>query len=122
MIDYVLSNSKWYDDTLPTGMIYHGPVLRVGSPRCDILVNDRTEIRKKVRGSALAYLQLLPAVIHPKMRRGQMIRPVPQVQTWNHECKQDHGTWMETAGGAGGCLPLYFGVLPAKQQRGTIEG
>ena len=51
MIDYVLSNSKWYDDTLPTGMIYHGPVLRVGSPRCDILVNDRTEIRKKVRGN-----------------------------------------------------------------------
>ena len=49
MIDYVLSNSKWYDDTLPTGMMYHGPVLRTGSPRCDILVNDRTEIRKKVR-------------------------------------------------------------------------
>lgn len=49
MIDYVLSNSKWYDDTLPTGMIYNGPVLRTGSPRCDILVNDRTEVRKKVR-------------------------------------------------------------------------
>lgn len=49
MIDYVLSNSKWYDDTLPTGMLYHGAVLRTGSPRCDILVNDRTEIRKKVR-------------------------------------------------------------------------
>lgn len=49
MIDYVLSNSKWYDDTLPTGMIYNGPVLRTGSPRCDILVNDRTEARKKVR-------------------------------------------------------------------------
>lgn len=49
MIDYVLSNSKWYDDTLPTGMIYDGPVLRTGSPRCDILVNDRTEARRKVR-------------------------------------------------------------------------
>lgn len=49
MIDYVLSNSKWYDDTLPTGMIYNGPVLRTGSPRCDILVNDRTVARKKVR-------------------------------------------------------------------------
>ena len=42
MIDYVLSNSKWYDDTLSTGMIYNGPTLRTGSPRCDILVN-RTE-------------------------------------------------------------------------------
>ena len=49
MIDYVLSNSKWYDNTLCTGMIYNGPVLRTGSPRCDILVNDKTAIRKKVR-------------------------------------------------------------------------
>lgn len=49
MIDYVLSNSKWYDDTLPTGMIYEGSVLRTGSPRCDILVNDRTVVREKVR-------------------------------------------------------------------------
>ena len=49
MIDYVLSNSKWYDDTLPTGMIYNGPVLRTGSPRCDILVNDRTKLCRKIR-------------------------------------------------------------------------
>lgn len=49
MIDYVLSNSRWYDDTLPTGMIYNGPILRTGSPRCDILVRDRKEIRKKLR-------------------------------------------------------------------------
>ena len=49
LIDYVLSNSEWYDDTLPTGMLYNGPVLRTGSPRCDILVNGRTEARKKVR-------------------------------------------------------------------------
>lgn len=49
MIDYVLSNSKWYDDTLPTGMIYNGAILRTGSPRCDILVNDRSESRKKLR-------------------------------------------------------------------------
>ncbi|MDE7019194.1 MAG: CDP-glycerol glycerophosphotransferase family protein, partial [Lachnospiraceae bacterium] len=49
MIDYVLSNSKWYDETLPTGMIYHGEILRTGSPRCDILVNDRSEVKKKLR-------------------------------------------------------------------------
>lgn len=51
MTDYVLSNSKWYDDTLPTGMLYHGAVLRTGSPRCDILVNDRTGARGLVRGN-----------------------------------------------------------------------
>ena len=49
MIDYVLSNSKWYDDTLPTGMIYHGPTLRTGSPRCDILINNSKEIRENIR-------------------------------------------------------------------------
>lgn len=49
MIDYVLSNSKWYDDTLPTGMIYNGEILRTGSPRCDILVNDKSEVRKVLR-------------------------------------------------------------------------
>lgn len=49
MIDYVISNSKWYDDTLPTGMIYNGPVLRTGSPRCDILVKRTEEECKQIR-------------------------------------------------------------------------
>ena len=49
MIDYVLSNSKWYDNTLPTGMLYTGEILRTGSPRCDILVNGGNGQRKKVR-------------------------------------------------------------------------
>lgn len=55
MIDYVLSNSKWYDDTLSTGMLYHGEILRSGSPRCDILVrakNDRqfqVSLKEKIR-------------------------------------------------------------------------
>lgn len=49
MIDYVLSNSKWYDDTLPTGMIYNGPTLRTGSPRCDILVNRTQTNRSRIQ-------------------------------------------------------------------------
>lgn len=49
MIDYVLSNSKWYDETLPTGMLYNGNILRTGSPRCDILVNGRDEAHRRVR-------------------------------------------------------------------------
>ena len=49
MIDYVLSNSDWYDATLPTGMLYTGKILRTGSPRCDILINGRERSRKKVR-------------------------------------------------------------------------
>lgn len=49
MIDYVLSNSKWYDDSLPTGMLYNGAILRTGSPRCDVMVNDRTILRRQIR-------------------------------------------------------------------------
>ncbi|MCI8466448.1 MAG: hypothetical protein HFI63_11470 [Lachnospiraceae bacterium] len=49
LIDYVLSNSRWYDDTLPTGMLYEGEILRTGSPRCDILINDKKELRKTLR-------------------------------------------------------------------------
>ncbi len=48
MIDYVLSNSRWYDDTLPTGMLYNGAVLRTGSPRCDVLINERGQMRKQL--------------------------------------------------------------------------
>lgn len=49
MIDVVLSNSDWYDATLPTGMLYHGEVWRTGSPRCDILVKGREKARLAVR-------------------------------------------------------------------------
>lgn len=49
MIDYMLSNSKWYDDSLPTGMIYNGAILKTGSPRCDVLLNNVREKRRKVR-------------------------------------------------------------------------
>ena len=41
MVDYWLSNSDWYDKTLPTGSLYNGKTLRTGSPRCDILVKAK---------------------------------------------------------------------------------
>lgn len=49
MIDYVISNSDWYDRTLSRGMLYDGKVLRTGSPRCDILINGREEARCALR-------------------------------------------------------------------------
>lgn len=41
LVDYWLSNSDWYDKTLPTGSLYNGKTLRTGSPRCDILVKAK---------------------------------------------------------------------------------
>lgn len=51
MIDYWLSNSEWYDKTLPTGSLYTGKILRTGSPRCDILVKAKNEkeIKNKMK-------------------------------------------------------------------------
>lgn len=47
MVDYWLSNSDWYDKTLPTGSLYEGKILRTGSPRCDILVRAREDLAFK---------------------------------------------------------------------------
>jgi len=47
MIDYWLSNSDWYDNTLPTGSIYEGAILRTGSPRCDILIKAKNDAEYK---------------------------------------------------------------------------
>lgn len=51
MIDYWLSNSDWYDRTLPTGSLYEGKILRMGSPRCDALVKAKNdaEYKKEVK-------------------------------------------------------------------------
>ena len=51
MIDYWLSNSDWYDNTLPTGSLYEGKILRMGSPRCDVLVKAKNdaEYKKEVK-------------------------------------------------------------------------
>lgn len=43
MVDYWLSNSDWYDKTLPTGSLYEGKILRTGSPRCDILIKAKND-------------------------------------------------------------------------------
>ena len=47
MVDYWLSNSDWYDKTLPTGSLYEGKTLRTGSPRCDILVKAKKDVAYK---------------------------------------------------------------------------
>ena len=49
MVDYWLSNSDWYDRTLPTGSLYEGKILRCASPRCDILVYGKNSASVKVR-------------------------------------------------------------------------
>lgn len=49
LADYFLSNSDYCDRIYPHKLLYDGPTLRTGSPRCDIIVGDRTQIRQVIR-------------------------------------------------------------------------
>ncbi|MBR5337931.1 MAG: CDP-glycerol glycerophosphotransferase family protein [Lachnospiraceae bacterium] len=49
LADYFLSNSEYCDRIYPKKLLYNGPTLRTGSPRCDIIVGDREKIRKEIR-------------------------------------------------------------------------
>ena len=49
LIDYVLSNSDYCDKIYPKKLLYDGPTLRTGSPRCDCIINNREQLRESVR-------------------------------------------------------------------------
>lgn len=49
MIDYLLYGNEWGKKMWPTGLLYNGKMINTGVPRCDIIINDRTEIRKTIR-------------------------------------------------------------------------
>lgn len=40
LADYILSNSDYCDNVYPQKLLYNGPTLRSGSPRCDCLINN----------------------------------------------------------------------------------
>ncbi|KHM51653.1 hypothetical protein NZ47_09290 [Anaerovibrio lipolyticus] len=49
MIDLLVTNSKWVEDHAALGMLYGGKMLRTGSARVDVLINDREKLRKSFR-------------------------------------------------------------------------
>lgn len=49
LIDYVTSNSDWCTRLYPRMLLYHGEIIKTGSPRCDILINKRDGVYKDVR-------------------------------------------------------------------------
>ena len=49
LADYVTSNSDWCTKLYPKMLLYHGEIIKTGSPRCDILINKRKEIHESVR-------------------------------------------------------------------------
>lgn len=49
LIDYVLSGSAWCDHMYRDGLIYDGEIVKTGTPRCDVLFNQRDEKYRQMR-------------------------------------------------------------------------
>lgn len=49
MVDVWLSNSLWLEKHAEKGLVYKGRFIRVGSPRCDVIVKEREKWHSKVR-------------------------------------------------------------------------
>lgn len=49
LVDYVISNSDYCDRIYPEKLLYNGLTIRTGSPRCDCIVGDRTNVRLNIR-------------------------------------------------------------------------
>lgn len=49
MIDILITNSPWMEEHVPRSVVYDGATSRTGSPRVDMLINNRTECRAKFR-------------------------------------------------------------------------
>ena len=49
LINYVLSGSSWCDHMYRDGLIYNGKIIKTGTPRCDVLLNQKEEKYKQMR-------------------------------------------------------------------------
>lgn len=49
LIDYVLSGSAWCDHMYRDGLIYDGEIVKTGTPRCDVLINQRDNKYQQMR-------------------------------------------------------------------------
>lgn len=49
MTDYVFIDSEWCRVVYPKGLVYEGEFVKTGMPRCDIMVNEKKEQKRKIR-------------------------------------------------------------------------
>ena len=70
MIDYVLSGNEWSNRMWPDGLLYKGPILQTGIPRCDILFHGKEQMHKKYREKYGMPLQANIVLYAPTFRGG----------------------------------------------------
>lgn len=85
LIDYMVSNSEYCDRIYPKKLLYSGPTLRVGSPRVDCLINNKKELRDRIRRIHNIDKDTRLLLYAPTFRGGnqsgqkQVIAPMPSV-------------------------------------------
>ncbi len=70
MIDLLVTNSKWVEDHAALGFLYHGKMIRTGSARVDLLINEREKIRRTFREKYSIQKDTKLAMYAPTFRSG----------------------------------------------------
>ncbi len=70
MMDALITDSDWCEKTSPKGMLFDGPYLRTGAPRCDVLYGDRQEYKDRFRNKHGIPLDSKIVMYAPTFREG----------------------------------------------------
>ena len=70
MTDGLLIDSGWCEECFEKAMVYSGPMLKTGSPRCDILYGDRTQQKAAFRKKHGLPLEAKVLLYAPTFREG----------------------------------------------------
>ncbi len=70
MMDALVTDSDWCEKTCPKGMLFNGPYLRTGAPRCDILYGKRDTPRMDFRKKHNIPLDAKVVMYAPTFREG----------------------------------------------------
>lgn len=74
LIDYVLSGSVWCDHMYREGLIYDGEIIKTGTPRCDVLLNQRAEKYSQMRREYQLSSDAKIILYAPTFRGGSQIK------------------------------------------------
>ncbi len=70
LIDYLISNSDYCTAIYPKKLLYEGPVLKTGSPRCDCLFTSAEILHRQIRSKFDLPAEIRIALYAPTFRGG----------------------------------------------------
>jgi len=89
MMDGLVIDSDWCDVVSPKGLVFDGPYLKTGAPRCDALYGDRSVYKKQLREKYGIPKDANVVLYAPTFREGAKngVRSVYS-QTWSLDFKR----------------------------------